>query len=441
MSVDKGVLAGVGIVVLVGIGVITRRYPRLGVLAWLLTIAFVPVWLGINYKVYVMPATVVALVVLLFAAHRLGTLRLGIADFLIFGFMISCLVPMVTGGATRTTVFVALTNWLLPFVLGRLMPRLVGVRWLYGAVAVIFCVVAVGLVLEFLGGWNPFISYLHQSNDLFSTWGTEQTRGGRARAEGAFGHSIAAGSAMAMAMALTMGSRFRPWLRIAMVLVMGAGVVVTLSRGSMLGAALGIAMVVLLLRDVPVRVRIGMIVTFGILGASLIPFVVEVLHAAGSEASNSASYRTWLLALVPGIALLGYSPLASRTSDGQLYFGGFRSIDSQLIYTGLQYGWIPLVLGLTALLAALLVVVRRRGSVATIAVVAQIPALLTVALITQYADFFWFVAGLAAFSQMPEPEPHPDPGREPAAMTNVTTLTQAVRDLSSRPDQLTGPVA
>jgi hypothetical protein len=142
-----------------------------------------------------------------------------------------------------------------------------------------------------------------------------------------------------------------------------------------------------------------MLITFGILAASLIPFLLTTLRTAGDEATNSASYRGWLLDLIPGITVLGFSPLATRGTDGQLYFGNFRSIDSQLLYTGLLYGWFALIFGLIGLLAVVIVVLARRGSAATIALAGQIPALATVALITQYGDFFWFVVGVAIFSQ------------------------------------------
>jgi hypothetical protein len=57
-----------------------------------------------------------------------------------------------------------------------------------------------------------------------------------------------------------------------------------------------------------------------------------------------------------------------------------------------------------------------RASAPTIAIVAQLPALSTVALITQYHVFFWFTLGLAvgaeaarlstSMPQVPESQPH-----------------------------------
>lgn len=392
-------IALLGFAVMLAGGVIIRQHPRLGMVLWLLTVAFVPVWMGVTIKLYFMPATLVGIVVVVFATRK-GISRFGLADLLVAAFMISCLAPVITGGATRTTIFVVLANWLLSFVLGRLIAASVGLGWLYGAIAVVFTLVAIGLLIEFLSGWNPFVTLMRRANNLYTIWGTIQQRGDVARAEGAFGHSIAAGSAVAMAIPIALGSRFRPWLRIAMVLIMGAGVVVTLSRVSMLAAGLGIALGTFMLRDLTRKLRITLLITFGLLAAGLSRFVMEVLRKAGDEAAQSASYRGWLLELLSGLSLLGFSPLATRATDGRLFFGNFKSIDSQLLYTGLQYGWIPVLLGILGLLGVLFVVFRRRTTVATMAVAAQIPALATVALITQYADFFWFIAGVATFSQM-----------------------------------------
>jgi hypothetical protein len=97
---------------------------------------------------------------------------------------------------------------------------------------------------------------------------------------------------------------------------------------------------------------------------------------------------------------IGLSDSARRAADGQVYFGSFRSIDSQLILTGLASGTLVLAAALIALAATVILVLRRRASAATISVVAQIPALAGVALITQYSILVWFVIGLAAASQL-----------------------------------------
>ena len=73
----------------------------------------------------------------------------------------------------------------------------------------IFTIVAVLAILEFVTGTNLFITYLPNTTSLFDIWGTLQPRGGVIRAEGAFGHSIALGASLGIAVSLTLGSSFR----------------------------------------------------------------------------------------------------------------------------------------------------------------------------------------------------------------------------------------
>jgi hypothetical protein len=61
---------------------------------------------------------------------------------------------------------------------------------------------------------------------------------------------------------------------------------------------------------------------------------------------------------------------------------------------------IPLIIVITLLSIAVVLLVRGRATAPTIAIVAQIPALAAVALITQYAVFVCFMGGLAVACQM-----------------------------------------
>ena len=70
-----------------------------------------------------------------------------------------------------------------------------------------------------------------------------------------------------------------------------------------------------------------------------------------------------------------------------------------------------------------MLVLRGKATAATIAVVAQIPAFATVALITQYAIFAWFVIGVAATSQLMAPAR----GRRRAGGTVGASLAPARR--------------
>jgi hypothetical protein len=175
---------------------------------------------------------------------------------------------------------------------------------------------------------------------------------------------------------------------------------VTFSRTGMLCAALGLGLSIVFMREgLAARARVAATAAVVVLAAVIVPMVSGTFAAAGSEATNSAGYREQLLTLVPEMNLVGLSDAAQRLSDGTVWFGQFHSIDSQLILLGLTYGSIALIGALLLLAAAVACVLLGKATAPSIAVAAQIPSLATVALITQYSAFFWFVAGLAVATQ------------------------------------------
>jgi hypothetical protein len=204
-----------------------------------------------------------------------------------------------------------------------------------------------------------------------------------------------------MAVPITLAAPFRLWVRGLMVLTMLVATVYTFSRIGMICALLGVALSVLFMRDaISRRARIAITTIVIVASAVVFPLVSAVFDDAGAEASDSADYRGDLVSLFSTMNLVGVAGSAQKNSAGSLYFGNFRSIDSQLILTGLTNGLIVLIAIAVALVFGILLVLRGKASPATIALVAQIPAFATVALITQYSIFVWFVAGLAATTQL-----------------------------------------
>ena len=74
-------------------------------------------------------------------------------------------------------------------------------------------------------------------------------------------------------------------------------------------------------------------------------------------------------------------------------------MDSALILAGLTYGLVVVVLLCVLCLTAVVALLRKDPSPPLIALVVQIPIVATVALITQYAAFLWFIVGLAVSAQ------------------------------------------
>ena len=411
-TVDVLPVFGVAVVLLALAVVVMTRAPRLAFAGWLVALCFVPVWAGITLKVDLEPhviASVGLVAGLLPVVARGGGRtpgRLTWGDGLFVGFVLAALVPVVAGTVTFSDVFVLLVQWTAAFLAGRLVGYRVPLRWIYGAIAVAFTVVAGLAVVEFLASWNPFL-HIPGNAGLRAVWAVIQDRGGRPRAEGAFGHSIALGASLAMAVPIALAAPFRTVVRLGMVVLMLAAVVVTFSRIGLITAVTGAVLAVLFLsHELPRRVRVAVTVGLVGVGVGCASLVSTVFAAAGTEASNSADYRLQLLDLVPALRPFGWASTTYRLATGQTIFanvpstdGTLHSIDNALLLLGLSYGWVPLLFVLALLVSAVCCLVSGRVSAPTLAVVAQIPAFATVALITQYSTFTWFVAGLAVFSQ------------------------------------------
>ncbi|MEO6944867.1 MAG: hypothetical protein ABI053_09170 [Lacisediminihabitans sp.] len=403
--VDRSLLVLLGIAGVVMAFLVLRRSAKWAVGIWLGVICFIPVWIGFNLggsgNLYVPIASGIALIVIVTLIPG-ARVRFTLADGLVLLLVaVSAVATAVTNSSVALSFLLSLTIYfVVGYALGRLAPHRIDSRWIYGAVGVIFTVVAVLAIVESLSRSNIFVN-LRAANLQFTIWGGLQYRGGTLRVEGAFGHSIALGSSLAIAIPLTLASRLPSWLRTMMVLVMLVATTFTFSRVGILGAILGLVLSILFLRDGLSR-RMRVVLASGGAAAMLVlfPVISAVLTAAGSEASGSAAYRGNLLSLVGQMEPIGVASSARKSADGQIYFGNFRSIDSQLILTGLSGGTIVLAAIVVALLAAIVLVLAGKASAATIAIVAQIPAFATVALITQYSIFVWFIIGLAVTSQL-----------------------------------------
>jgi hypothetical protein len=431
--VDRSLVTVLGVVVVVLAYFVLRRSAKLAIGFWLFAICFVPVWIGASLGVsgnFYVPLASAAAVVVIAALVPASRFRPGITDGLMVLLVLMTVAALFTGNSTIAFSFVVslFTYFVVGYVLGRVVPARVDVTWIYGLIAVLFTIVAVLAIIEFFSGFNLFVQF-KVNNISFATWGSLQRRGGQLRAEGAFGHSIALGSCLALAIPLTLASRFRFWLRVLMILVMMLATALTFSRIGIIGAILGLALSILFLRgSMSIRMRVGLASVGTITALALYPLVSVVFTAAGAEATGSASYRGDLLSLVGRMNVIGVADSARRSADDQVYFGNFRSIDSQLILTGLSGGLLVLVAVVIALVIAVVLVITGRASAPTIAVVAQIPALATAALITQYAIFVWFVIGLAVATQL-----SPSRRSNPEFERHTTLAGQHNPDLADEP--------
>ena len=384
--------------------VLLHRSPRLAFVAALCTVCFVPVWvsarLGFNGNMLI-PAAVLACLAVSLILLPARTLRASPVDGLLVLLVVMAASSFLTSDPVLTLSFLVtpFAHFVSGYLLGRIATARIGMDTVYRIIAVAFTVVAVLALVEFASGVNLFTG-IRMDNSLFREWGDIQSRGGFDRAEGAFGHSIALGSSLALAAPITLAARLPFGLRLGMVALMLGATVVTFSRIGIICAFLGVVLCAVLLRDRFSRLQRGLVLASAtVIALAMLPLVLEVFTEAGDEAANSASYRGDLLTTLSSANLIGLSDDVYRSPTGALTFGGFISIDSQLILTALTTGVLALVAVIVAAAAAVILCLRGRAQAATIAVVAQLPALAAVALITQYSVMLWLIIGVAATSQ------------------------------------------
>jgi hypothetical protein len=366
-----------------------RRSPKVALVGWLAVVFFVPIWIGVDAVAY-FPAF--ALASILAALSLLPTplvLRPHVLDLVFVALLVAVLAQVALGLTTRSGGFDVVVVWATAFLLGRLIAEVVDPEWIYGAFAVVGAVAGALAVVEFLTGHNLFIDYLANSSDLFTRWGGLQPRGSVIRAEGAFGHSIA------------LGSRFRPWIKTVLIVVAGLGAAVSFSRAAFLTVILGVLITAFLLPKTKglSRAYRTLLVLALLVGVAVALGPVRAVFSSDDLAEGSALYRGDLFGLVRSMQPFGLTPDYSVSTTREVSVGEFGSIDNAVLLLGLIYGWVPLLVVGLAAIGAVVTVLRRRATSATIAVVAQLPALFTVAFITQYAAVFWFSAGLALGTQ------------------------------------------
>ena len=378
-------------------GLLALKRPWLATGTTLVSLAVVPFWVGVNLGVFFVSAHLVLMVLasLSLLANGLSPVKPNLVDIVLVALLVLLFGAMVANLTTLHQVYTYL-QWMLAYWFARLAATAFGVPRLVRVLALTFPFVAVAMIFEFATGINLWQTFFSMNNQQFTQWATLQSRGGVLRAEGPFGHSIAAGSVLAVAAILTLDAKVRQWVRLTLVAVLAAGILVTISRIAMVTLALGLCLAALLARTGLTRISRGIVVAGLAAGGAVFSFLLsDVFAESGSEAANSAAYRLWLLDLLPLLNPLGYASGYSRSTSGTTSFGSFGSVDNAVLHFALTAGWIPVLVMLGVMAAAVVALARRRGGVATAAVVAQLPALLTVALITSYSTVFWLSAGLA----------------------------------------------
>lgn len=403
---------------------VLRAAPRVTVVVWLLVLCFVPIWVGVSVGPFWSAITLMTALAIVTCS---GSVALSPADGLMAAFFILVIAQFALGMTSLAGAVSAVSEWLVPYLWGRLVLTRVSREFLFRAIAVIAGVAAALALIEALSGTNFFVLITFGSDSLASVWASLQPRGGLIRAEGAFGHSIALGASLSLATAFVLAAKWRMLVKLALLIVIAAAIVMTLSRIGLVTFVITVALSVLVLPGLSRGAR-WLTAATGIVAATVIvPFIGRVFLEAGTEAGGSADYRLDLFSVLQVLRPVGAAPdITGLTVNGD-YLGSFaRSIDNALLVTAMRVGWAPTLLLIVVLLCTILPIVRRGGAnAASIAIAAQIPGLFAVAFITQYSTFFWFTAGLAVSLNMAALR-RPQPGGMPQASHFAERLTSPV---------------
>jgi len=383
------IVAAVGV-----IGVLLfRASPRLTTVVWTITLFLVPVWVGVSVGFFWSALTAVTLVALL---TNISDIRLNSLDLVMAVFALMVVVLFAVKAATLSATVIALLEWVLPYIWGRMVLARVKRSFLTRTIATVAVVAAVLALIEFATGSNLFVTFAAMNNEVYASWRGLQVRADRLRVEGAWGHSIALGAGLAMSSAFVVAARWPVVVRVAALVVIAAASVATISRIGMLTLGFTVVLSVLLLPGLERAMRWSVAAITVLAALIIIPFVGQIFVEAGDEAGGSAAYRSSLLSLVPQIQLFGSAGDWSGLTVGGEYLGSYaKSVDNAFLVFALRFGWVPSLLLLAVLVVVALSILRPgKASPPAIAVAAQLPAIFAVALITQAGSFLWFLTGL-----------------------------------------------
>jgi hypothetical protein len=408
------VLVLLPVVLLIGYLAIGR--PKFALAAWLVVVCVVPHWLSVRFQATLPPASLIAFL-LVPALLACGHVRWRAGDLVPLGILGLFTAAFFLFHSPRPYFFAAIVQGLVPYLLARKLVPNVGAVWFARLMATVLTLLAAWAVVEYVTDWHPFVGLYPGSSE--ANWSAIQERGGHARSEAAFGHAISLGAALAMGAPFVIASSWRGRTKVAATMLLAVGILCTGSRGPAIALAVGLALMLAFYRGRTFGRRQRWVLTvLGIAGGLvMVSALSSRLAASSTEAGQSADYREQLYSFV----LRDVHPLAVADHLTILSTGGFEwrqvfhSIDSTFVWTSLIFGWLPVALFAVGAVALLIKTVGARANAAEIALLAQLPVLATVALITQYYALIWFLAGaavsLGAISRTQAQNAPPPPAR------------------------------
>lgn len=390
--------AALGLAALALYVAVTLLSPRTAMLAWIVSLCFIPAWFGVFAGgTYWDSAGIISLATLpAIFVHRRAQV-FGRADAIPIALAASCLAVVILGLSPQKAGLDLVLLGVIPYAIARVLAPLAGFEWVYRSFSLVMAAFAVWAILELALDFHPLVGLFPESPTAF--WSEIRYRGGAVRSEATFGHAIALGGVLAMAIPLTLGSQFSTRTKVSLLAIFVLGILATASRGPLAAAFLGALLMVVTRHDGRrIRGRGAVLVVIGILA---VVFSITLASSLGdSEAVNSATYRSDLYdALLPTLNPLGLADSFSIDVSGASNAQGFVSIDSTYLQIGLIFGAIPLLIAFVGLALNLVRVLIGRSSPAGVALAAQVPLFASVWLIAQYYPMVWFLVGLTVAAE------------------------------------------
>lgn len=403
-------------------------HPRRALAVWMVSLAMVPPWISVTSIVrWQLPCLVGILAVVATVLHPSFKSRLKLTKFDVYFalFYVLCVGVLAASAVEAHAPAILFVNWVIPYTTARVLVSATGGRFATDAIAVLFAIVGGLAIVELVLDWHPFTGWDVGSASTYELWRPIQHRLGSPRSEWAFGHSIALGGSLAMSIPFVARSSFRAPVKAVMLVLIGGAVAATGSRGAAVSAILiaGICIVnAEKLRNVrPLAVvvaGIGLLFTVNFLAPQLDSWLIG--SARGDR--SSALYRGEI-----------YGKFLSRIewfAPYDVYAPGEnanKSIDSTVLDVGLRLGWGVLILAAIPLLIAMARVLIGKASPGEVALFGLVPLFATVALIAQYEQWVFIIAGVtvtmltspdSATAECPEVG---SPGHVPLRLADATS--------------------
>jgi len=360
------------------------RRPRLALVTWLLSVAMVPHWIGVTAIFFVPVQSAIALLAIIAIGGSMG-FKFSAFDVYFATIIAIAVVVVLLGGGSQQFWVDLILQWVFPYVMARVVVPAAGVHFAMNAVAIIFAIVGGLAIIEFLLSWHPYVGWTANSQQ-YRNWGSIQIRGGLDRSEWAFGHSIALGGSLALAIPFVLASTFGRFLKVLMLIAIFAGTALTLSRGAMIAALFTLLLCSLIYSRHSLRA--ALVVTTCVALTAFPDQLRGFAYGGTSETQLSAGHRGSLYStLLPILSPFG------RSDD--LALTRYISVDSAFLYIGIYFGWVMAIMLIIPLAVVAIRLISGKATGVEAGLLGHLPLLLTVALITQYQSFLFFVAGCA----------------------------------------------